>query len=214
MNICPYKIGDKVLFQGKEYEISNILPDWFRGFDLYLKGRGWEYINLVATINKGEQMTNKQEAKQQLEKLEAEVQKLKEIINKPEKAGSLLEDGDYYISSYQGRLEAFVLHFDTPNLNRFPSKEIAQSYAEAFNTMLALRKCEGSVSTVNGKEQWFVRLALSLKDTETYAYPGNYSKIVTLSPSFSTKGYAQAAIDKVGKDNIIKMFKTLHGIYD
>ena len=156
-------------------------------------------------------MTNKQEAKQQLEKLEAEVQKLKEIINKPEKAVSLLEDGEWLMC-----LQPYHWRYGTQPVDpfNFESSSIAQSYSEAFNTMLALRKCEGSCTTVNGKDQWSIDIDVSLKDTEIYAYLGNYSKIIALSPSFSSKEYTQAAIDKVGKENIVKMFKTLHGIYD
>ena len=215
-----YKVGDKVLFQGEVFEVSYITAiynyGFLDGYFVYLKGFGWVIATEIEPINKGEQMTNKQEAKQQLEKLEAEVQKLKEIINKPEKAGSLLpEEGTHCIFPSSGRLSTSgVETMFKYGVNRFPSEDIAQSYAEAFNTMLALRKCEGSCTTVNGKEQWSIDIDQSLKDMEIYAYLGNYSKIINLSPSFSSKEYAQAAIDKVGKENIIKMFKTLHGIYN
>ena len=216
MKDCPYKIGDKVLFQGKEYEISTIREDWYRGFDLYLKDRGWEYINLVDPISKGEQMTNKQEAKQQLEKLEAEVQKLKEIINKPEKAVSLLEEkGEYMVYNSDGKFCAVRVAYPYDlGANRFTSAYIAQAYSEAFNTMLALRKCEGSECCIDGKFQSAIGVSPFLEDLRVFNYTSSYAKFDTTSPMFISKEYAQAAIDKVGKENIIKMFKTLHGIYN
>lgn len=161
-------------------------------------------------------MTNKQEAKQQLEKLEAEVQKLKEIINKPEKAGSLLpEEGTHHLFPSSGRLS--ISEVDTMfkyGVNRFPSEDIAQSYAEAFNTMLALRKCEGSECCIDDKFQSAIGISQSLEDLRVFNYTSSYAKFDSTSPMFISEEYAQAAIDKVGKENIIKMFKTLHGIYD
>ena len=217
MKDCPYEIGDKVVFNDNTFEVSEINKIYNYGVCIgccvHLLGFGWVRSTEIEPISKGEQMTNKQEAKQQLEKLEAEVQKLKEIINKPEKAGSLIEDGQYHIVNGGSDLEIYPTGC-THGYNSFNDELIAQAYAEAFNTMLALRKCEGSCTTVNGKEQWSIDIDQSLKGIETYAYSGNYSKIITLSPSFSSKEYAQAAIDKVGKENIIKMFKILHGIYD
>ena len=158
-------------------------------------------------------MTNKQEAKQQLEKLEAEVQKLKEIINKPEKAGSLLENGQYHLANNGSALVSYMTG-SKHGYNSFNDELIAQAYAEAFNTMLALRKCEGSECCIDDKFQSAIGISQSLEDLRVFDYTSSYAKFDSTSPMFISKEYAQAAIDKVGKDNIIKMFKTLHGIYD
>lgn len=158
-------------------------------------------------------MTNKQEAKQQLEKLEAEVQKLKEIINKPKKAGSLLEDGRYHLANDGSALVSYTTGSEY-GCNSFNDELIAQAYAEAFNTMLALRKCEGSEAIKDNKEQWNISVTKDTKNLEVLLYLSHYVKSDNIAPMFSTKEYAQAAIDKVGKDKIIKMFNTLHGIYN
>lgn len=215
MKDCPYEIGDKVIFRGEVFEVSYITTMYNYGFldvySVYLKGFGWVRSTEIEPISKGEQMTNKQEAKQQLEKLEAEVQKLKEIINKPEKAGSLLEDGEWLMC-----LQPYHWRYGTQPVDpfNFESSSIAQSYAEAFNTMLALRKCEGSECCIDDKFQSAIGISQSLEDLRVFNYTSSYAKFDSASPMFISEEYAQAAIDKVGKENIIKMFKTLHGIYD
>lgn len=215
-----YELEDKVIFKGNICEIIGVTTDFLTFQTLKLVYNDELYMH-VSHINvqpyKGEQMTNKEQAKQQLEKLEAEMQKLKEIINKPEKAGSMLgESGEYNALSQAGKFIGNKLppYCDTKGTNRFESEAIAQAYAEAFNTMLELRKCEGSEAAKEGIGQY----TLVPSKCKTYLVIHNFHdqdvKLFQISPAFTSAKYAQAAIDKVGKEKIIKMFNTLHGIYD
>jgi len=154
--------------------------------------------------------TSKQEAQQQLEKLQAEMDKLKEIINKPEKAGSLLEDGEYRIcGSHSEGLIASNYGF---GVNSFKDLKLARDYAEAFMTMLELRKCEGSEAVVHGVSQYCIEPKPMLSELYIESWNTSQQKVSLISPSFSKKEHAQAAIIKVGEDKIFKMFKTLHGL--
>jgi hypothetical protein len=93
----------------------------------------------------------------------------------------------------------------TVNSNSFQDAATADKYAKAFNTMLALRHCKGSVKAVDDVEQWYVSSYGDVRSFHALFYKG------TLSCVFSTYEDACNAIETVGKQNIIDMYSTMNG---
>ena len=95
--------------------------------------------------------------------------------------------------------------------NLFPTEQIAKDYAKALNTMLLLRRCEGTIP-VTSSRQYVIRYI----NDEVWVDSFNdfRAKIELICPCFDTKENAELAIKKIGEDNILHMFKTFHGIYE
>lgn len=89
-----------------------------------------------------------------------------------------------------------------------PSKD----YAQAFETMMALRMMDGTVEYVDGVTRWVVDYIVE-QDGEPRVYTESWmgdSVIVRISPAFESRERAQNAIDRIGVDVLVKMFETLH----
>lgn len=93
--------------------------------------------------------------------------------------------------------------------NIFPSREIAEAYADAFRVMLELRRCEGAghYYVEYGEEHgWYIR-----EDGADYACK-EYNHVFAFCPPFPTEDLAQAAIDKVGGERILTAYKFLANV--
>jgi len=94
----------------------------------------------------------------------------------------------------------------------FTTKEQAENYCKAFETFLELRRCEGSEPAMNNKKQYMLGLHTSSILLVVEGYYGLENKLDKLSPCFVSREKAEAAFDKIGKENILHMFKTFHGL--
>lgn len=169
---------------------------------------------------------DKQQALAELAALKERADALEKIINAPEVAPSLLtkpEPGGgkryYTICGRAKRItEAEQYHTNDPNPevykhgNIFTDLEIAEAYAEAVDTMLLLRHQPGTVAAKEGKEQFVIDIeGVSLRPficpLEDLDMKAGY-----LSPCFITRKHAQDAVDAIGADRIVRMFKTFHHI--
>jgi len=93
----------------------------------------------------------------------------------------------------------------------FTTQEQAANYRKAFEIFLELRRCEGSESAIDDKEQYYIQ-----QDDEGNIYIdawiNTHNKTRFISPMFSAVEFAEKAIDTLGKENIIHMFNTFHGL--
>lgn len=171
--------------------------------------------------------TTKQQALDKIKELQEEMKKLEQIVNAPEKAGSLLyantsgARGNAYALTWDcGREKGFLSKniYDPCRLiqdkskTTFQSQELADNYAKAFNTFLALRHCEGSEPVKSETQQWSIVIDYTMTYLTVPCSTSTHYKVVELSPMFSSAKHAQAAINTVGEKNIIRMFKTFHHV--
>lgn len=140
------------------------------------------------------------EALARLEAIEAEQKELRKLLesSKEEEAvGSLLESNEL-VHGWTNFQHQFNYEFGTI--------ELAESYSKAFETFIKLRQCKGSEAAEGQEEQWMLE---PMDDTVHIEHWNSLDvKIKQLSPCFSTEEYAQAAIESVGEENILQMFKT------
>lgn len=147
---------------------------------------------------------NKQELAGVLAAIE---QRKKEIEEESLKKSSLLQHGNCAVLS--DCVSGFSVHsFGNIRIcnNSFQDSDTAQAYAEAFNTMLGLRHCKGSVKAAGRVYQYTIDSYATVIDYTTIT---NKSQLI--SPCYATEQDAINAIETVGKDAIIKMFNTFSG---
>jgi hypothetical protein len=142
--------------------------------------------------------------------LQAEHEKLVASLKaEGESNNSLLQKGNWCIASDGAKSSVGFYSAEstsaTLNSNSFQNQTVADKYVKAFDTMLALRHCKGSVKAVNGVNQWLVN---SVGDVRGY-YDTFYKD--ALSCVFNTYKDACNAIETVGKQNIIDMYATMNG---
>lgn len=155
----------------------------------------------------------KQEAMERIEALRAEVDRLEAIINAPGVTSLLpVEPGQFRVLGHFGQFYAVpVSSSGSLGQNHFPDLATAQAYADAFSTMLELRRQPGS-EPVKEDSQWRIEVDTCCNELlVTYSRSLNY-KLSRISPCFATQEQAQAAVKAVGKGRILAMFKTLHGV--
>lgn len=81
---------------------------------------------------------------------------------------------------------------------------------EALNTWLELLSCDGVEEKVDD-EQWYLEL---FEDSINVGWSDFLEeKIDYISPAFDTKENAQKAIDIIGEDRLMKMFKVFGGSF-
>ena len=147
--------------------------------------------------------------KRRLDALETEAAELRKALESPEpvekkplvqaqrmRGYSVLHSNDGYVSS---NMTFFA--------NGFATKSQAQAYAEAFNTLLDLRRQPGSEPVVDEKSQWSI--AGDGEILEGWSY--EIHKITELCPWFDSEESALAAKEAVGWDRIERMMNILHG---
>lgn len=171
---------------------------------------------------------NKTEALARLTALEAEAAALREILSKPDRKASLLvkpeakSQGNFWRVFNDGLLGLLAVRRDASVFsdddlaksdNVFQSKALASAYAEAFETFLALRHCEGTEAVAHEKTQFTIEPAEARNPSLMVdSWVGLGCKMRRISPMFATREDAQAAIDKLGADRILKMFRTFHHV--
>ena len=89
---------------------------------------------------------------------------------------------------------------------------VAHAYADALDTLLMLRHQPGSEVARDEEAQWAIECSDDGKSLRLSSWGCINYKVPYLSPCFSTREAAQAAIDTIGADRILRMFRTLHGV--
>tara|TARA_R110000822_G_scaffold301108_1_gene424791 strand:- start:13436 stop:13888 length:453 start_codon:yes stop_codon:yes gene_type:complete len=94
----------------------------------------------------------------------------------------------------------------------FKSDEIALQYNEAFQTMILLRQQPGS-EVPNDKKYQSAIVCIELNKLTIYGFGDiGVKKMSFISPFFASKEDTQRAIDTVGVERILRMFRILHGV--
>lgn len=138
------------------------------------------------------------------------------LLTKPE-PGS--EEGYWFISGdWSGAvlLESAQANEDDPKYyeggNMFQTDKLADAYAEAIETMLLLRHQPGTEPALAKKVQLVISPRFGPDRLQICEWSSMDIKAEYLSPCFQTQDAAQAAIDTIGADRILRMFKTLHHV--
>ena len=155
---------------------------------------------------------DKTEARARIASLHAELRKLEEIVNAPE---ALLNGEGWCVGSSTDGFSAYESHkHSTVDGNNFPTEGLAAHYAKAINTLLLLRHQPGTVKPRELVGQYFIRLDRSgfHPNVMVSRFTGVGAKVTQISPCFETQAAAETAINIIGKNDIIHMFKTLHGL--
>lgn len=166
-------------------------------------------------------MIDKAAAQKELNALLDRVEALNQVINAPDVLPSLLTkpvpgsgDSYYCISSYQEEftVDQRMAHSEyAPRYagnDMFQNRPLADDYAKAFSTFLALRHQPGTVPAALGTYSYIIR---PVQGTGVSVDTMNGTYILEgLSPAFKDRASACAAVDKLGADNILHMMKTFH----
>lgn len=162
---------------------------------------------------------NGDEANKRLNAIEEEAKKLREIINAPDASGNPIfypkaPDIAHYLTSSRieekspfsvQRIEAGRSGWAQP---AFRTKEVADAWADAITVILELRTCEGYDPI--GKYAMNIRLSSKSIDAQDMSYWRDSSKIFG---TFATQIDVLRAIEKVGKERILKATATICGVY-
>lgn len=140
---------------------------------------------------------NKQEVMERLDAMQKEMDALKAVIEAP---------------AHDSILDPHWLD-DIQNIKHFigcPSIE----YGKAFGTLLDLQTMDGTTKPGDDTTQYVIcvgyRNGTQAICVDTWWSDAN--KLNQLSPCFKTEYLALAAIQKIGEDRLMHMFKTLHGV--
>lgn len=163
------------------------------------------------TINKEQAQARLSAIEDGLRTLNDEAAALRSIIEAPEKVEKkpLVQAADEpgYPILLGCRPTGFAAGNEVRGLQGFETRTQAQAYAEAFNTLLDLRRQPGSEAAEDGKPQWVI-----WSDGSVSVFHSNWqNKTSYISPMFDTEASALAAREAVGLDRILRMYNTLHG---
>lgn len=195
-------LNDSTMTFGKIYEVEYHSDDsshhyWINGFPYYR--------TRFEIVEEETKMSNKEKLQQQLEQLQKTIddaqkqaEKIHEELNKTEYKAlfDLLDANQTYVLSSR---------------NVYPNQEMANAYDKAFKTMIELRKCQGT-EPANDNVQYFIVPRLDTNILVAVSSKHLSGKCSEISPMFDTEDNLNAAIESVGKENILDMFKTFHGV--
>lgn len=170
---------------------------------------------------------SKQEALEQMSRLEAEMKTLREIIEKPERNAIIqLDNGAWELTSSKTMWGQLVPgDFDeltgyqraAHDAALFESKEQAADFGAAIVTLCQLRRMPGTVSPDDGGHAAWWTIRFDKRSPDQYVmFADWWTKAGTvmsmISPAFKTEEDVDAAIEMIGTPRLIHMFKTLHGV--
>lgn len=162
-------------------------------------------------------MTEKDTALARRAQLQAELAAIEKIIAAPDAVSllgdgkgtsfSIMTDGLHRIGVAK-QSDGVLSSLSRSRGNRFPNAALASKYAEAFSTFLLLRQQPNSVAA-SSQTQYQIDVSNDGKSlTAAMVGPMIGVKLSNLSPCFTTKEAAQAAIDTVGASRILAMYRT------
>lgn len=143
--------------------------------------------------------------------------KLQAIIDAPEVASLLKipKVGDKYYQLAAGARGGYwvvssgIISNEGYGANCFESEELAQNYADAFTTMMLLRRQPGTVSPSLDDYRYRIEF-LGNDDLCVDYYDTMYHQASSISPLFDSQENARNAINVVGETRIRRMFETFH----
>jgi len=221
-----FKNGDVVIHQTSrnEYEVSESFYNRIKlkNYEIY------DYFDSGVFKLQENKMTNKEQLLNKLAELQKNItdaqkqaEELQKQINEPEKPKALLErveegsvDAYYYFTSMND-IALATANNTSPNTYKgtvFTTQEQAENYRKAFEVFLELRRCEGS-EVVSTDTQFVIRPFDSTVDCIEVAESTHCAaKASDISPCFDSRESANRAINKLGAENILHMFRTFHGL--
>lgn len=158
---------------------------------------------------------NKQDEIQSIkDQIEILMQKVADLEKEP-KVKQLIQDAEvndvgYCISDYGIEYSCSQHHYDEDDdyLTSFADEDQCERYAEALTTFILLRKQPGTEPVCESMQfvisnNYDLSLCIDV-------YNSKHIKTTRLSPCFDSEENAKEAIEKVGKDRILRMFKYFH----
>lgn len=151
-----------------------------------------------------------QEIQKRIKEAEALVKEL-QTLEQQEKAQAVnpfyCEKGVRITMTY-GLASFFTGIIHSGGLN-FPNVSVAKQYADAMNVMFELRRCDGVTTPAGETSQTTIRSDGSLIEWSNYQ-----NKVELVAPVFKSRADAIIALEKVGKERIVKAMRVLQGIFD
>lgn len=139
-----------------------------------------------------------------------------EIFEEPKESKVLWEkataEKDHHINI---KINGFIgaNEFATGLTIRFGDRRQSVDWFHALRTFMLLKGHRLAMSLKNGLGKFVIRLDDTM-DPYAQEMPVMPYRMTEISPSFADKIQCDRAIEEIGKDNIIHMFKTFHGIYE
>lgn len=157
---------------------------------------------------------NREEMQQRLESIENEAAKIRHALAEKEWVCPVF-DAPFNTTFLVGQMDSGTMSTRKhepntmyPTNPAFRDEQSASAFAEAFQVMLELRACEGVVPAKHNKWLW---VAVTESGDIRACLTPNFGSMLAgcFAPCFDTKEHAQAAINKVGEDRILRAIKTL-----
>lgn len=148
--------------------------------------------------------------------MEKELAELKNLATAQDKPKSLIKNDvgsetDSWFITVSGD-KAYVDFTSNMGAMIFSDVNQVKRYAEAFTTFIKLRKQPGSEavdSSNTPRAQWVIRMSGS-NTLEVASFGASYRKMTEISCCFNSKESAIKAMDTVGAENILQMFRNFH----
>lgn len=166
---------------------------------------------------------NKQAALEQMTRLEAEMARLRAIVEAPDRESLIQLDGETIYVLYRDGCTGTFSYMGFPNFDgikdaAFENPEQADAYGKAFVTLVKLRHQPGSVTSLQDntdKEMWVIEPRINndrgmTVDIDWFCCPNRLTSLI--SPTFVSRQDAEQAIANVGKAALVHMFETFHHI--
>lgn len=161
-------------------------------------------------INKAEQIAK---LKKQVEALQRTIESMENnkscLIRSPDASSTY--EGAYII----GRDEIFDFEIDYVatiagcTTMHFLDEDQCKRYANALTTFILLRKQPGSEVAVEGRVQYLIGVNYA-GEICVHFYEKLGNKVTEISPCFDSVQSAWCAVEVLGKDRILNMFKYFH----
>lgn len=181
-------------------------------------------------MNKDQAFARLKELQAQAASIQIEVQTLRKIMEAPDSLLTKPVPGskqDYWIVGSGGpdgfNVEWCGAYTKEPEPyssgNIFQSEECAENYAKAMDTLLLLRHQPGTEPAKDTRTQFVIEPDWQLSEEgnpslyiKARELGGLIYKMARVSPCFKTMKDAKNAIEVVGAEAILHMFKTLHHV--
>ena len=103
-----------------------------------------------------------------------------------------------------------IVYCDESDLNFFPTKELAEAYADAFKVVLELRRQPFS-GEVDGEGRGYIFCGNGF-GYDWYPYDTYNMELFQLCPPFPSPEACEAAVEAVGRERIIKAYRLLANV--
>lgn len=160
-----------------------------------------------------------QELKKQLQILQQKIEGMEKVQIEDNVKDSLIKKTNHI----EGKTFYYIQDTDTEfsceysdygwspegNETHFADEEQCKRYAEALTTFILLRKQPGS-EVANDNSQYIIKLKPWGTNPEVEYYSTVGYKLMNISPCFNSEESARKAIETLGEERILNMFKYFH----